>query len=172
MKKTLALAILGSATMVNMAMAQGQIWFDNYSFAGYSPIMWSANPAEAPAGEAGAPFNGQIELSYSFNGGANTGVLPVIPVAGGYFMGGVVTIPGYAGGTADITLTPIFGTTRLAPGNGALTFPESLAISPTPPAFFSGLPANGSWVAIVPEPSTFALAGLGAAALLIFRRRA
>jgi hypothetical protein len=37
--------------------------------------------------------------------------------------------------------------------------------------------ANSTWVsapitmALVPEPSTFALAGLGAAALMIFRRR-
>lgn len=44
------------------------------------------------------------------------------------------------------------------------------------PGLVSGTPANSTWapanlVINVPEPSTFALAGLGAAAMLIFRRR-
>jgi len=51
--------------------------------------------------------------------------------------------------------------------------------TPTPPGI-DGLPAGQGWdgsagqdlvMTAVPEPSTFALAGLGAAALLIFRRR-
>ncbi len=45
------------------------------------------------------------------------------------------------------------------------------------PGLVSGGPANSTWtannlvVSTIPEPSTFALAGLGAAAMLIFRRR-
>jgi hypothetical protein len=42
----------------------------------------------------------------------------------------------------------------------------------TPVAFTYGATGfNGLVLAPIPEPSTFALAGLGAAALLIFRRR-
>jgi hypothetical protein len=42
----------------------------------------------------------------------------------------------------------------------------------TPVAFTYGAAGfNGLVLAPIPEPSTFALAGLGAAALLIFRRR-
>lgn len=54
------------------------------------------------------------------------------------------------------------------PGTSAITYP---------PIYQTTAPVNSTWAAgtiyvnVVPEPSTFALAGLSAAALLIFRRR-
>ena len=43
----------------------------------------------------------------------------------------------------------------------------------SPPNIVSSIPGEGlqSFSIVVPEPASFALAGLGAAALLIFRRR-
>lgn len=62
-----------------------------------------------------------------------------------------------------IGLSPVFTTVT---GDPNLT-PPGLAVSLRPT--FGGVTLAP--VAVIPEPSTFALAGLGAAALLIFRRR-
>lgn len=51
------------------------------------------------------------------------------------------------------------------------TWNVTTTTSPTDPAFPRNLGLTEFAVAIVPEPSTLALAGLGAAAMLIFRRR-
>jgi hypothetical protein len=87
----------------------------------------------------------------------------------GYIRGGIITIPGYASGPITFRID--------VQGNGAagsITFTEpsiSGPGNPPPPAgFFSQLPATFS-VAIVPEPSTIALAGLGGLSLLLMLRR-
>lgn len=55
---------------------------------------------------------------------------------------------------------------------GALTWLSGSGSATTPYVITKGANAfNGLILAPIPEPSTFALAGLGAAALLIFRRR-
>lgn len=106
----------------------------------------------------------------------------------GYFYGETVTVPTYsatgsfevegwsgnfanyaaaiAGGTY-VGQTPSFTS---AEGNGTITpsgTPVNLALASTPPGGW-----NGNLVLVpVPEPTTIALGGLGAAALLLFRRR-
>ena len=123
--------------------------------------------------------------------------------SGGYFLGGTVTVPTVAGGSAawiqiDVWDSTLGGTTTGATdaqakaywlaghGNvwGASAFnyandsgtPFSVTTAnpnsnpPGTPSPLVGLTAF-SLAAPVPEPSTFALAGLGAAALMIFRRR-
>lgn len=50
-------------------------------------------------------------------------------------------------------------------------FQNPVAVAPTPAPSLTGNPAVVLSVTSTPEPGTFALAGLGAAALLIFRRR-
>jgi hypothetical protein len=67
-----------------------------------------------------------------------------------------------------------FSTLAAATAGGAFTatsavFQSPVAIAPTPAPGLSGMPAIV--LTNIPEPGTFALAGLGAAALLIFRRR-
>jgi len=102
----------------------------------------------------------------------------------GYFFGGVLGIPGTlaAGGqlvTVQIrTWRGADGANWLAAstpagahhGEGNL-FQVTLGGGPTPPPFFTAMTPFTLTVNPVPEPSTFALAGLGAAALLLFRRR-
>jgi hypothetical protein len=103
-------------------------------------------------------------------------------VQAGYFTGGARTIPGFAGGANIAGQVRIWNTAAGSTYAAALLSPigevqESIVFTlqlATPPATPTSLtPLNGQNLVLVPvpEPSTFALAGLGAAALLIFRRR-
>lgn len=67
-----------------------------------------------------------------------------------------------------------FGTSGLftaIPGTSTITYPPIYATTAPPGGVSSTWVAGTVYVNAIPEPSTFALAGLGAAALLIFRRR-
>lgn len=108
--------------------------------------------------------------------------------APGRFNGGTVTVPGITpgggvalvvrawtgsaasydeavneGGAVQVGYSSIF--TLTATGNPVIVPPG------TPPSLFSAPGFTGVTLAYVPEPTSMALAGLGAAALLIFRRR-
>jgi len=114
--------------------------------------------------------------------------------------GGAPNIPGIANNTAIGAATPWFQIWVWGTGPGGVTYPNyaaALNAANTAPVYItlggnapfqmnpgSGIAyvnttpsGNSSWtdapivVGLVPEPSTFALAGLGAAALMIFRRR-
>jgi len=54
---------------------------------------------------------------------------------------------------------------------GVLAFSQATAVLPAAPPNITTMNSQDLVMTTVPEPSTFALAGLGAAALLIFRRR-
>ena len=58
-----------------------------------------------------------------------------------------------------------------AKSGGLLGWNQATGGGTAPPASLTAGAFNGLVLAPIPEPSTFALAGLGAAALLIFRRR-
>jgi len=131
------------------------------------------------------PISGGWNLEAIFTGKNNA-------AAGGYFISlGEVTLPDVsaAGGTVNLGLAVWNTATDLPTAMGAsgthlgvIAFPQATA-NTTPPA---GTPVDISagWLSlnggtgqplimttIVPEPGTFALAGLGVAAFLIFRRR-
>jgi len=95
---------------------------------------------------------------------------------------GEVMLVGWTGNAPDWNTawasgTGLFGWTGSTLSGGALEWLNATGnpgASPpiTPVAFTYGAAGfNGLVLAPIPEPSTFALAGLGAAALLIFRRR-
>jgi len=105
----------------------------------------------------------------------------------GYFTGGQRSIPGQPGGStitvqvrAWNTAGGSFPSWALAEQGGASTGKSVLAqitlgMPPGTPPYMTGL--NGKDFAIgldvtIPEPSSFALAGLGLAAMLLLRRRA
>jgi len=114
---------------------------------------------------------------------ATTGILPI---AAGQYNGGTQTIAGGAGANAQyfvVGWTGAFASydAAMAAGSGfigvssvfATTTGNPTTVPPGTPvslnSTFTGMTL--ATVSSVPEPSTFALAGLGAAALMIFRRR-
>jgi hypothetical protein len=114
------------------------------------------------------------------------GLISCSPVAG-RLTGGVRTVPtavagdvvalvmrGWTGGAADwAATTPLWNTGQIARGYSQI-FTIDLG-DPNPPAqapgTFPGTASITLTYSVVPEPSSMALAGLGAASLLIFRRR-
>ena len=180
MKKVIVATILGLAAA--NSFGQGSILFDNYSQGTYSQVVWGPGIAGHPAGTpvndttvslqlyfaegTGLTFAqlapgvlADVDITRQYPGGAGLGgwfsgatqLLPTWAAGDTFSFAVVVTGPsGYFGQTPVWTeTTAIHGT--MAQQSGFLNFP--------------GLTVN------VPEPTTFALAGLGSAALLIFRRR-
>lgn len=101
---------------------------------------------------------------------------------------GASAIPGIASGTPITASTPwfqvavwdaSFGSYAAAVGQGYAGKGAPFQFNPGPSLLYPNIAptsANSTWtegniILSVPEPSTFALAGLGAAALMIFRRR-
>jgi hypothetical protein len=174
MKRTLALTLLGIAAATT-AYGQGDFLFSNYVApyvaityqgnpvpqAGVTASVWGAPGASVPAGAlvliGNAPwssFAGYTEKSTVFR-------IPAATFVGGSTWTLQLRAEGVIGGTPVIGAGPLIVTSAIA--NQEVIPPEVATTIIRSPGFA---------MAVVPEPSTFALAGLGAAALLIFRRRA
>jgi hypothetical protein len=188
MKKSLltTIAVAGCGLSV---FGQGLVILEN---AANSSANVSRVGGQSPTGSAAAGSY-QVALLW-FNGTSfvQTGAVYQTTAANsdgaGFFFGETVTVPTFAatgsfevegwsgnfasyaaaiaGGTY-VGLTPSFTS---AEGNGSTT-PASPAVGLT-----AAHPGAGQWsgnlvLVPVPEPSTIALGGLGAAALLLFRRR-
>ena len=173
MKRTIALALLGVVTATT-AFGQGQLGVGNYVGDYTGQITWA---------EGGAPVTAADNLQFQIFFGAGTiadqnllqpGNIVLIDDAkpylgGGYYATTVQLLPSIetytfqlrtvANGTIDeLSSRSVLWQETAPPINGD-TLPPNLA-------------ANSVGLSVVvPEPTTFALAGLGAAALLIFRRR-
>jgi hypothetical protein len=94
--------------------------------------------------------------------GGNVTVAGLAPGTVGYFevAGWTGNAASYAQATGDAGLTTLFGNNTGGAGN-----------PPSPPVNLTGWSGNLNLIPPVPEPTTIALGGLGAAALLLFRRR-
>jgi hypothetical protein len=188
MKRKVALAILGVAAVATFsAQAQGVFQLSNYAnTAPYAAkFTYDASVPGVGGGDANAPTQIQVwwgegnvgAESLVFGANANWSSLAgytdpnqnfLIPAGVGQGLwapGETWTLQlraaGTAGGKAVDSLAS--GTALLVVNNIA----DSTAVPPpiAPKYLIDGVPI------FVPEPTTFALAGLGAAALLIFRRR-
>jgi hypothetical protein len=183
MKKLfLSLLLIGTAAG---AYAQGLIAVDNNG---------NSNPSTA-ATSGGLFFLGTTPINSDFNvtllGGTDSTALSVIAtLAGqqGVTAFGNGTFTDQTGNTYPVPGTTTASTTAFfqiqawtgsaasyaaavaagAPNGISTIFANGVAAAPTPTPDLTGMPAV---IIAVPEPSSFALAGLGAAALLIFRRR-
>lgn len=180
MKKTLL--TIAAAGLGVSAFAQGTVILEN--------SLGSGNVSQVnPTIAAMAAGSYQVALLW-FNGSSYQQIGAVYQSAAGnndgpgYFNGETVTVPTFsATGTFIVEgWTGNFASYAAATaGNGwvgqtpSFVNSEGNPATPTPPVGLSGQSGsgwNGNLVLVpVPEPSTIALGGLGAAALLLFRRR-
>jgi hypothetical protein len=176
MKKTIvALLVVAFAPAV---MAQGSINFNNFGggivtigggpqdgfFGGteYNVQLFTA-PLGTTDPSAFIPFGSPIQLGFG----------PTAPnqdAGAGFYDGGTLDL-NPAGSPAQVLAFVMGsggGSNGTQPGSGMSQIVTlDLAYGPQPVNDINTAP----WSIVVPEPTTFALAGLGAAALLIFRRR-
>jgi len=183
MKKVILSAVLVAGITANL-FAQGQVHIDN--FGGGGNILVGTTVSNA------VPDN-RLDLSLALWGGASAGSLSLIAIVGNVGQGGGIfydatsagsdgqgnwnipgTVPGgtaflqvygWEGSAADYAsalqagvatgFTPVFSQIT---GGGALPVPS-----------LSGMP--NLVLTVAPEPTTLALCGLGAASLLLFRRK-
>jgi hypothetical protein len=182
MKKILL--TIAAAGLTVGAFAQGTVILENSLGSGNVTLNSSAGPLAAAGSYQVALlwFNGtsfvQEGAVYQTSTGNNDGA--------GFFNGETVTVPTFTaspGGTFEVEgWTGNFANYAAAVAGGAhvgltasfVNNEGNPAVPTSPVAINGGTPAggwNGNLVLIVPEPTTIALGGLGAAALLLFRRR-
>jgi hypothetical protein len=183
MKKTLVAGLLGIAA-VTSAFAQGHVNISNYLTAPYNQVYWA--PGIPGIGNQ-AVTQTSVQLQIWYGAGVVVDASSLLPGVIFAVDPGFVFNPSAGHGPGGY-----YGAqTQVTPSTGQYTF--QLRASGTGPAgdvdaaasrsglwqsttISTALPAPTDPVSIglvvfVPEPSTFALAGLGSAALLIFRRR-
>lgn len=190
MKKALIASILGIAVSVASSYGQGYIVMENYynggvdpSSAVYSTISFGGQPvganwsAELLFRIGANPFVVVAGSATHFYPGSTTGGSPLTDGAG-LFLGANQVIPGYVSGSVDFMLQVFNGTdfaTSSLKGTSPIFTINGLQTNPLLPANDLINQGAGGGLQplniVVPEPTTLALAGLGSAALLIFRRR-
>lgn len=191
MKRALIATILGLAASVASSYGQATYYFDTYLTYGpaSNPIMWGAI---APSGLAGtvASNNQSLVADLLWQVGTASGTANLLPVQVdqyGFIENGfsanngpgetqVIFDPTYVGGTPINFTIQVWQGANFAgatyKGSETWTDPGSAVGAGFnafgAPAFPAGsIIVNG----VIPEPTTLALAGLGAAGLLMFRKR-
>jgi len=179
MKKLTVTMTMLAGTLVGLtAFAQGTVNFANVGVGLNQPIFASDGTTKLTTGFTVELMAGTSATT--LGSVATTGFLASAP---GYFAGGTVAIPTVGlGGTASIQVR-VWST---ASGSYAAALAANVVNTYGASSIFSvvtgggGTPANppasllgltSFHLNVIPEPSSFALAGLGAAALLVFRRR-
>jgi len=178
--KKLTATMLASALLGAVAFAQGTINFVNVnSGAGLNAPVFM-NDGSTKVGTTG--FTAEL-----FAGASDTTLASVATanfIAAGYFNGGTATIASVAPGAIASLQVRVWATASgsfaaASAANVANTWGQSAIFHvttggggtpPAPPSAMAGM-TSFSLNTAVPEPSSLALAGLGAAAMLVFRRR-
>jgi len=193
------LGIVATVATVNQAKAQGFVYFGNYTGGGATAPVTYSGPAFGGFvnGETVGGSAFKAELLYEINGAStfsDTGITATfianagdtVQNGGGLFggFGNQVTIPGYSSGPANFKVQVFNGasyndqTTTIHGESGVVNLSIlATAANQLPTAGLMSdngnatTPLTAFTVSQVPEPTVFALAGLGAAALLAVRRK-
>jgi hypothetical protein len=197
----LLLSLAGAAVLTTVAFAQGTINFVNGGgpLVNWNPTDWSQTgpnvvPIPPPAGSfyfalLTAPIGTTDPLQFTFSGVYATNLNVPGIIRGGSVVPSWATgtsrsfeVAGWDFGTGGATFNPFWLTDPASRpdywgvsvvGAGFAGGTDPVSGGPIPPLnIFGGNGITQSWVLMwIPEPATAAVAGLGAAALLIFRRR-
>lgn len=184
MKKTLA-TIITVGALVASSYAQGTVTFNNSATTQVK--LWTSltdnTLVNMPVG------GGRVELLWAAVGTTDLALFSSVGTTGfttapGRFSGGAVTIPTtVAGGPAALVVRGWNGASLTWAGRDTALGQEgwstiwTQAATGNPTTVPPGTPTSilpgfaGLTLAPVPEPSSMVLAGLGAASLLLFRRR-
>lgn len=181
MKKKLVLTLLGLAATAVSSYGQGGIVFNNGPAGGpYVPIVWGSQPAAGHvAGDGLRSTDGvAVTLWFGLDGGPLSAGPQVVWNSGfeasgyyGYYTVQATLNSWVAGQTWDFQL--------VATGPGGISGQSAVWTENANIAFIGGIPPGPPGNSVnrigftvnVPEPSTFALLGLGALALVNYRRR-
>jgi hypothetical protein len=189
MKKLLLIGLL--AGLAVSAYAQGLVALNNIDNSSSAPsTATSGGLFFLDTGSGPNPITTDFNVVFTMgpaSGPTTTVSFIGAAAAGGNFGPGLFydssgngyAVPGQPNGSCTMTIQAWLGSSTTYAGavtKGTATFQQVLADPtavppPTPPSLIDMPSIILSGAAPVPEPSTFALAGLGAAALLIFRRR-
>ena len=196
MKKILVVALM--AVAVVSASAQGRVTFASAGVGVSAKFITSGLDGDPLGVRSITSAESTIRADMFFTAGSTTvgvsagqlttagdfnQIFSSTAAQAGYFTGGVKTVPGWVSGplVAQVrvwdTAFGAYDVAKLAPGahwaESAL-FVITPTLSPTAAPNLVGLGVGATYTLTynpVPEPSSMALAGLGAASLLIFRRR-
>jgi hypothetical protein len=190
MKRNIVASILGiaaSVASVASSYGQGQVLFKNYGTTTFAPVQYAAS--SVPGGKEnlyiGGTFHADLLYTYgAISGSAQNSAGSAISTlffsidaadqatGSGFFNGDAATVPGYTAGPVTFTVRAYNGNDYASSAvRGETTFTlSSISTGLTLPGEF-GAQMTGFRVALIPEPSTLALIGLGTGALLFFRRR-